>query len=44
VGLSDIVAAQDLRNRVEVSMPPGVALVRVTPSFVDAVVPPKKEK
>jgi len=44
VDLSDIVAAQDLRKRVEVSMPPGVALVRVTPSFVDAVVPPKKEK
>ncbi len=44
VDLSDIEAARDLRKRVEVSTPPGVTFVRVTPADVDVVVPPKKGK
>jgi YbbR domain-containing protein len=42
VDLSGIEAARDLRKRVEVSTPPGVTFVRVSPADVDVVVPPKK--
>lgn len=43
VDLSEIESAVDLRQRVEVSMPPGITLVQVVPSHVDVVVPPKEE-
>ena len=33
---------QDLRKRVDVATPPGVTVIRVTPSYVDAVVPPNR--
>ena len=42
VDLTDVESARSLRKRVMVSVPPGVILVRTTPSEVDVVVPPKK--
>ena len=44
VDLGDIGAEEDLSRRVEVSAPPGVALVRVSPSEVDIVTPPNHGK
>src|SRR5262245_24333273 len=40
--LTDFEAARDLRKRVDVSGPPGVTFVRVTPPEVDVVLPPKR--
>jgi YbbR domain-containing protein len=43
VDLTGIEAARDLRKRVDVSVPPGVTVVRVVPAEVGVVVPPKQE-
>lgn len=43
VDLTDIEPARDLRKRVDVSVPPGVTVVRVVPAEVDVVVPPKRD-
>ena len=43
VDLTGIEAAQDLRKRIEVVTPPGVAVVRCEPDQADVIVPPKKE-
>jgi hypothetical protein len=42
VDLTDIETARDLRKRVDVSTPPGVTVLRVTPPYVDVVVPPDR--
>jgi hypothetical protein len=42
IDLTDIETARDLRKRVDVSTPPGVTVLRVTPSYVDVVVPPDR--
>jgi hypothetical protein len=42
VDLTDIEAARDSRRRVDVSIPSGVTVIRVAPSYVDVVVPPKR--
>ena len=39
VDLTDIEAAQALKKRMDVSMPPGISLVRVVPSEVQVVFP-----
>jgi hypothetical protein len=39
VDLTDIESAKDLFRPVDVSMPPGISLVRVTPSRVSVVIP-----
>jgi hypothetical protein len=44
VDLTDIESARDLRKRVDVSVPPGITLVRVAPTDVSVIVPPKKGK
>lgn len=41
VDLTDVEPAQSPRKRVDVSTPPGVALVRVFPADVGVVAPPK---
>ena len=41
VDLTGIESAQSLRRRVDVSAPPGVALVLIEPDSVDIVIPPK---
>jgi YbbR domain-containing protein len=41
VDLSDIADAKDLNRRVDVSTPPGVTLLSVTPSHVGVILPPK---
>jgi hypothetical protein len=41
VDLTGIEAARDLKKRADVSVPPGVTVVRVVPAEVDVVVPPK---
>jgi YbbR domain-containing protein len=41
VDLTEIAAARALRQHVEVSAPPGITLVRVTPADVEVVVPPR---
>jgi YbbR domain-containing protein len=41
VDLTDIGTAHVVRKRVDVSGPPGVALVRVVPEDVEVVVPPR---
>ncbi len=41
VDLTGIEAAHDLRKRIEVSTPPGVAYVRVDPEEVQIVFPPR---
>ena len=43
VDMTDIAAARNLLKRVDVATPPGVTLVRVTPSDVNVLVPPKQE-
>jgi YbbR domain-containing protein len=43
VDLTDIAAARSLLKHVNVSTPPGVTLVSVTPPDVDIVVPPKSK-
>jgi len=43
VDLTGIEAARDLKKRVDVSVPPGVTVVRVVPAEVGVVVPPKRE-
>ena len=43
VDLTQITSAQDLRKRVDVSTPPGVTVVSVSPAEVDVVVPPKPD-
>jgi hypothetical protein len=43
VDLTGIEAARDLKKRVDVSVPPGVTVVRVAPAELDVVVPPKRE-
>jgi hypothetical protein len=43
VDLTGIEAARDLKKRVDVSVPPGVTVVRVAPAELDVVVPPKPE-
>jgi len=42
VDLTDIEEAQGLKNRIEVSTPPGISLVRVIPSEVQIVFPPRQ--
>ena len=42
VDLTGIEAARDLKKRVDVSVPPGVTVVRVAPAEVEVVVPPKQ--
>ena len=42
VDLTDIEAAQALKKRMDVSMPPGISLVRVVPSEVQVVFPPRQ--
>jgi hypothetical protein len=44
VDLTDIESARSLRKRVTVSLPPGVALVRVEPLDVEVVIPPKRRR
>jgi YbbR domain-containing protein len=44
VDLTEIEAARDLRKRIDVSAPPGVAVVKLVPPLVDVVVPPKPDK
>ena len=44
VDLGDIEAEENLSRRVEVSAPPGVALVRVSPSEVNIVTPSNRGK
>lgn len=44
VDLTEIKSARGLRKRVDVSAPPGVTVVRVFPSEVDIVIPPKKNR
>ena len=41
VDLTDIEAAKDLKRRVDVYVPPGIALVRVEPAKVGVIVPPR---
>ena len=41
VDLTGLAAAHNLRRRVEISMPPGVTLVSVTPAEVEVLFPPK---
>ena len=43
VDLTDIQSTRDLRRRVDVSTPPGVALVSVEPSKVGVIIPPPPE-
>jgi hypothetical protein len=42
--LTDIETARDLRRRVDISMPAGVALVNVNPAEVNVVIPPQRKK
>ena len=42
VDLTDIEAAQALKKRMDVSMPAGISLVRVVPSEVQVVFPPRQ--
>ena len=42
VDLTDIESAQDLKKRIDVSIPPGISLVRVVPSEVQVVFPPRQ--
>ena len=42
VDLTDVESARSLRKRVIISVPPGVIVVRSSPSEVDVVVPPRK--
>jgi len=44
VDLTGIESARDLKKHVDVSVPPGVTVVRVQPAELDVVVPPKVEK
>ena len=44
VDLTDIETARDLRRRVDISMPAGVALVNVNPAEVNVVIPPQRKK
>jgi len=44
VDLTDIQSARDLRQRVDVSTPPGVTLVSVDPPKVGVIVPPPHDK
>ena len=44
VDLTEIEAAQDLHKRIDVSAPPGVAVIKIVPPLVDVVVPPKTDK
>jgi len=44
VDLGDIETEEDLSRRVEVSAPPGVALVRVLPQEVNIIMPPNRGK
>jgi hypothetical protein len=44
VDLGDIEMEEDLSRRVEVSSPPGVALVRVLPQKVNIIMPPNRGK
>ena len=44
VDLTEIESARDLRKHVDVSAPPGVTVLRVAPSLVDVMVPPKRNK
>jgi YbbR domain-containing protein len=41
VDLTGIEAALDLKKHVDVSVPPGVTIMRLSPAEVDVVVPPK---
>lgn len=43
VDLTDVAAARKLKRRVEVSTPPGVTLINVTPASVDVVFPAATE-
>ncbi|MCU0786019.1 MAG: CdaR family protein, partial [Verrucomicrobia bacterium] len=43
VDLTGIEAARDLKKHVDVSVPPGVTVVRLSPSELDVVVSPKLE-
>jgi hypothetical protein len=43
VDLTDIVAARNLKRRVEISMPPGVTLISVDPAEVGVVFPPQTD-
>ena len=44
VDLTGIEAARDLKKRVDVSVPPGVMVVRLMPAEVGVVAPPKRQK
>lgn len=43
VDLTGVEAAQDLKKRVDVSMPPGFTLISALPAEVDVAVPPRKK-
>ena len=43
VDLTEVESARNLRQRVEVSAPPGVTVLRVTPNDVSIVVPPRRK-
>jgi len=43
VDLTGIEAARGLRKRVDVSVPPGVALISAEPSQINVTVPPRRE-
>jgi YbbR domain-containing protein len=44
VDLTGVESARDLKKHVDVSVPPGVTVVRVQPTELNVVVPPKVEK
>lgn len=44
VDLTDIESAKKLHRRVDISLPPGVKLVNVSPSSVEVIIPPPPEK
>jgi len=43
VDVTGIVGAGDLKKHVDVSVPPGVTVVRIAPEEVDVVMPPKQK-
>jgi YbbR domain-containing protein len=42
VDLTGIESARELRKRIDISMPAGITLVRVSPEEVQVLVPPKR--
>jgi len=43
VDVTGVVGAGDLKKHVDVSVPPGVTVVRIAPEEVDVVMPPKQK-